>query len=238
MAKVGRPGISSAARIVEKELGTSGVGVDDISKGLVSGDTATAMELSDLQLGDSDMVALTVDDAENYGPAYGLGSERGGPHCSSCDDFCFFCSFSDGGSAPGQTGGSIITDLKTMVRQLASERKEVDTIVDAVYAAYEEHARADVEFVDSAGKTVVAPEWMHRSIKRHLLFSREFEELFDHSVDNIFHATIFHLNAKMVHRDTHTIEPKTHKMLLDTIASYRMWRKAFPKNGGPSSSGD
>ena len=172
---------------------------------------------------------MTMDDAENYGPAYGMGAERGGPHCASCDDFCFFCKFSDGGSA---ADGSIITDLKDMVRQLASEQKEVETIVDALETAYEEHARGDVEYVDEYGKTVTAPVWKRRSIKRHLLFSREFEQLFDHSVENIFHSTIYHLNAKMIHRGTQTVEPKTHKMLMETIGHYRQWKRAFGHGKG------
>ena len=179
--------------------------------------------------GDSDMVAITADDAASYGPAYGLGKETGGPHCASSSDFCFFCRFSDVGE--GVAGGSILGDLKEMVRQLASERKEVDTIVDAIHAAYEEHAKADVEYVDADGKTVAAPTWRRRAIKRHLLFSREFEELFDHSIDNIFHSTIYHLNSKMIHRDTQMVEPKTHKMFIETIKAYRIWKHGARRGG-------
>ena len=188
--------------------------------------------MSTFVAGDSDMVAVTTtDEAESYGPAYGLGTEPGGPHCASCDDFCFFCRFSDGGNAGADGNGSITGDLKDMVRQLASERKEVDVIVDAVYAAYEEHARQDVEYVDDKGGCIQAPHWKKGSIKRHLLFSREFEELFDHSIDNIFHSTIFYLNSKLVHRDTRTVEPKTHAMLMDTLKTYRMWRKDMRVSG-------
>ena len=196
------------------------------SSRLEIGDTAGDGVMNGLAAGDSDMVCVTVDDqAESYGPAYGLGSEPGGPHCASSRDFCFFCRFSDGRSAGADSGGGIMGDLKDMVRQLASERKEVDTIVDAVHAAYEEHARSDVEYVDDKGKLVKNPRWRPRSIKRHLLFSREFEELFDHSIDNIFHSTIYYLNSKLVHRGTQTVEPKTHSMLMETIKTYRMWRK-------------
>ena len=175
--------------------------------------------------GESDMVAVCEDDAESYGPAYGLGNEPGGPQCASSKDFCFFCRFSDGRSAGSDNGGGIIQDLKDMVRQLASEHKEVDTIVDALFSAYNEHARDDVDFTDDDGKTVHAPNWKKSAIKRHLLFSREFEELFDHSIDNIFQSTIYYLNDKLVHRDTRTVEPKTHQMLMETIKTYRAWRK-------------
>lgn len=179
--------------------------------------------MTGLELGDSDMVAVTVEDAESYGPAYGLGCEQSGPHCGSSSDFCFFCRFSDAGE--DMSGGSILNDLKDMVRQLASENKEVDVIVDAIFSAYEDHAREDVQYTTDEGKLIQAPEWKARSIKRHLLFSREFEELFDHSIDNIFHSTIYHLNSKMIHRNTKTVEPKTHKMFIETIKAYQSWKK-------------
>jgi len=185
--------------------------------------------------GDSDMVAMTIDDAESYGPAYGMGSEPGGPSCASSKDFCFFCQFSDGECAGQDAGSSITGDFKQMVRQLASERKELDTIVDAVFMAYNEHARMDVEYVDSNGKQIKRPRWKKSSIKRHLLFSREFEELFDHSIDNIFHSTIYYLNDKLVHRSTRSVEPKTHAMLMETIKTYRIWRKDGRLGGSVSS---
>ena len=199
---------------------------------LDSGDTAGEGVMDGFSAGDSDMVAMTIDDAESYGPAYGLGSEPGGPSCASSKDFCFFCQFSDGECAGHDAGGSITGDFKEMVRQLASERKEVDAIVDAVHAAYIEHAKADVEYVDGNGKQVKSPRWKKSSIKRHLLFSRDFEELFDHSIDNIFHSTIYYLNDKLVHRSTRSVEPKTHAMLMDTIKTYRIWRKDTRRGGG------
>ncbi len=221
-------GISNISRISVKDFLCSPTGprLSKCCNELEIGDTINGdRDSREMLAGESDMVAVCEDDAESYGPAYSLGSERGGPQCASCNDFCFFCRFSEGKSADANSGGSIIQDFKDMVRQLASERKEVDTIVDALFSAYTEHAQKDVEYVNSDGETITAPTWKKSAIKRHLLFSREFEELFDHSIENIFHSTIYYLNDKLVHRDTRTVEPKTHQMLMETIKTYRAWKK-------------
>jgi len=226
------PGISSVRSSWVRYAASIGHGsaFNPTISGLVSGDTSAGGGMDGVVHGESDMVAITADDAESYGPAYGLGKEQGGPHCSSSTDFCFFCRFSDAGASA--SGGSILGDLKDMVRQLASERKEVDAIVDALFEAYEEHAKADVEYVDHDGKVVVAPTWPRRAIKRHLLFSREFEELFDHTIDAVFHSTLFYLNSKMIHRETKMVEPRTHKMFIETVKAYRMWKHAPRRSGG------
>lgn len=180
-------------------------------------------EMSDgLPAGDSDMTCVTKLAEETYEPAYRLCGSGAGPQCAASGDFCFFCAFSE---SPAGSERGLVEDLKELVRQLNSEKKEVEVIAEAVQAAYNEMVRADVEWTKTDGTVVQSPEWSKHSIQKHLLFSTEFEDLFDSGVDQIFHSLIFRLNERSINTADKSVDKDTHAMLMETIKQFRAWKK-------------
>lgn len=116
-------------------------------------------------------------------------------------------------------------DLKELVRQLNSERKEVEVISEAVYQAYNDMVRDEVEWTTPDGKVVEKPDWSKTTIQKHLLFSTEFEELFDNGVDQIFHSLIYRLNERAINSSDQSVDKENHAMLMDTIKNFRAWKK-------------
>ena len=119
----------------------------------------------------------------------------------------------------------MVEDLKELARQLASEKKEVEVIAQAIFQAYNDMVREDVEWTAPDGKVIAEPEWSITSIQRHLLFSTEFTDLFDNSIDQIFHSLIFRLNDRAINTADMSVDKDTHTMLMDTIKNFRMWKK-------------
>ena len=156
------------------------------------------------------------------GPAYAYdGKSRVGPGCSGSPDFCFLCEFSvENEHNVGDT--NFTREIRELAGQLASEGKELSTIVSAVYRAYEEGARPFVEWVNRAGATIKQPAWTRDSIARHILYSSEFP-IFRQTVDHIFHAIIVAEQSKVMDPVTNDVHPDRKKRLLSTISEYGNW---------------
>tara|TARA_Y100000592_G_scaffold99375_1_gene175179 strand:+ start:7565 stop:8155 length:591 start_codon:yes stop_codon:yes gene_type:complete len=171
--------------------------------------------------GESDMVCVTATAENSFVPAYRMMGEGTGPQCAAHGQFCFFCTFSE---SPDGTENSLVTDLKELARQLSADRREVETIAEAIQNAYREMVQEDVEWTKPDGTVVASPEWSKLTIERHLLFSSEFEDLFDSNVDRIFHSLIYRLNEKAINAVDMSVDKENHAMLMTTIKNYRQWR--------------
>ena len=65
----------------------------------------------------------------NYAP----GIARSGPQCSGHADFCFFCAFRDAPSSGEGGAAEDVVSLHDLIDALVAERKELPSIVNAVY---------------------------------------------------------------------------------------------------------
>lgn len=142
-----------------------------------------------------------------------------GPQCSANGEFCFLCAFRESGSTD-----DICSDMKAMIRIMVQQSKELPVIVDAVQANYNANIRADVTHKLPSGVIATAPEWSKTSIQTHLVFSTEFEGLFENIVTHIHQSMIMHLNAKMIKPSGH-VDDDTRKAMLETVASLNKWKK-------------
>lgn len=170
------------------------------------------------------MAAAFVQGAEAFTAAYGLGD--GGPQCSGSPDFCFFCAFA--GAAAG--GGEMVTELKAMAHALAADSKELPVVAKALHDAYEDGIR-DVVAWEGPDGTVRRPAWTIEAIKRHLLYSTEFSELFGAAVEQIFHSLIVKLNECAVDRGTGLVVEEHRRALMDTIRGFAQWQQHTERKG-------
>ena len=108
----------------------------------------------DVDAGDKDMMHVCTEAESAYQPAYRLYGSGQGPQCAGSNSFCFFCAFSE---SPDGSEKGLVSDLKDLVRQLSREKKEIEVIATAVYNAYEEMVRSDVEWTNDKGTVEVAP---------------------------------------------------------------------------------
>lgn len=166
-------------------------------------------------------------------PAYDLEpwtkrTSTKGPQCSASDDFCFFCSFTepDDDSSDGAA-------LWEVVRQLAEKKKELPKIVETVLSIYNKHLKHNVTYTPVSGEPQHAPEWKRESISRHLLFSSEFPELFDTTVESIYRSLIVNQNRAVIDAATGRIIPEARKELTDIIDCYARYRKSTSKEPAP-----
>lgn len=166
-----------------------------------------------------------VPGAEAFTAAYGLGD--GGPQCSGSPDFCFFCAFA--GSAAG--GDETVTELKAQAHALAADKKELPVVAEALHDAYNENIR-DIVVWDGPDGKIHKPSWTIEAIKRHLLFSSEFSELFNAAVDQIFHSLIVKLNESCVDAQTGLVVEEHRRALVDTIANFSRWQQHCEKSSG------
>lgn len=146
-----------------------------------------------------------------------------GPQCSANGEFCFLCAFRESGSSD-----DVCSDLKAMVRIMVQQNKELPVIVDAVHANYNANIRSEVSHKMPTGVIVEAPEWSKTSIQTHLVFSTEFEGLFENVVTHIHQSVIMHLNAKML-KSTGHVDEEARKALVDTVASLTKWKRKHNK---------
>ena len=159
------------------------------------------------------------------GPAYDLmpwegRTTRKGPQCSAHSDFCFFCSFMEPGD--DSSDGAALWDV---VRSMANKRKDLPAIVTTVQSIYEKHIRSSITAIID-GKAVTGPEWTREAISRHLMFSSEFPQLFDTTVEHIYRALIVAQNNTVVDTATGAIIPDARRELIDTIDAYARFRKS------------
>lgn len=159
------------------------------------------------------------------GPAYSFQpGASAGSSCSGSPDFCFLCEFSgSGGAAEPIVGDASLTEqIRGLVHHLASEHKELPTIVEAVSRVYQDEIRELVQWVTPSNTTVRNPDWTRASITRHLLYSSEFN-LFTESVENIFHSIILAEQAVVMDPQTGGVHQDAKANLLATMREYANW---------------
>jgi len=188
----------------------------------------TAMD--DDLMDDTDEPAFTpVKDA--FRPAYALSADSAGPQCSASTDFCLFCEFANDG---------IVSEMKTLVHTLAADGKELPVITEALRRAYEDGVREETEWSPPGCPPVHAPEWTTASIRRHLLYSTEFSELFDVAIVQMFHSIIERQNASMIDSSTNMVVEEHRAAFTDTVKTFikfKAHQDAIAKRRGGSKRG-
>ena len=170
----------------------------------------------------------------NSGPAYSTApwsGKGGGPHCSQKGEFCFLCTFS-----PGEEGSSddYWSDICDTVTTLVQEGKEIVTIVDVIFSAYEANIRPNISYIDdNTGLEIKSPLWSKVAIGRHLQHaSSQWPELFDHVCENILVSLIVRQNDRVVDLDTEEVIDEKRKALIETINAYRQYKTSVVQRAG------
>ena len=167
---------------------------------------------------------MSVPEEELCKSAYHVGAWHAdgvehGPQCSATGEFCFLCAFRETADE-----NDVCSDLKSMIRIMVCQRKELPVIVDAVYAYYEENLRDEVSIRNAQGVVETKPEWSKHAIQTHLVFSTEFEGLFSNLVVQMHQSIIMALNAKML-RPNGTVAEDVRKAFSETVASLDRWQR-------------
>lgn len=126
--------------------------------------------------------------------------------CSSAKEYCFLCENVDPEGSDGNAAA-----IRNFVRELVAQKKEMPFVVNSVYTIYTSEMDEPIP-------------WSKESIKRHLLYSSEFEGLFACVVDQLFISLIMRTQAKMID-ETGTIDELKRKALLETVAAFGKWKK-------------
>lgn len=162
------------------------------------------------------------DMAERY-PAYVVGAWHNGaptvgPQCSARGEWCFACTHMVGG--PQET--DVLANIKSLIRVMIAQRKELPTIVLAVEELYNDTGRPHTTFTTPSGITKVSPAWSKNSISAHIVFSTEFPELYHNVIVQCFQSMLMQLNAKMLTADGE-VDEHTRKAFLETTAALAKW---------------
>lgn len=155
-------------------------------------------------------------------PAYKLSevSCDGNVSCSGSDEFCFFCHFSEHRGEDGECSA-----LWDVVRDMVEGKKELPLIVKTVHRIYREHIQPTLSIM-MGDNEIQQPNWTPGSIRRHLVFSSEFPELFDGVIDQIFYSIIMRQNNSLVDEESgEVIEPRR-SALMDTLGKLTQWRNS------------
>ena len=152
--------------------------------------------------------------SEEGSPAYAMSHTGSGPQCSHSSEYCFFCEHASDGSC-GDGDVDLRATLVTLVNLLHREKKEVSVIVDTVACRYNEQIKMHVD-----GEM----DWPKSSIRRHLLYSSEFSQLFDGVVTQIFHTIVYNLNDNLMGVDGQVDEEKR-RAFVDTVKALQGWLK-------------
>ena len=146
--------------------------------------------------------------------AYGVdGPDKSGPQCSQSGDWCFFCEYASNAAVSGDI--DLRGTLVTLVNVLQRDKRELAHIVDAVHERYSGSIQQYVE----GNKT-----WCRESIRRHLLYSTEFSDLFADVVTHVFQTIIHNLNENMVDEDGRVLEAQR-RAFVDTVKAYQGWER-------------
>jgi len=173
----------------------------------------------------------TNDDAEDTvveiarAPAYGL-LECGPiqPQCSGdANEFCFFCAFEP--QVDEVSGNEHPDSLRSFVRALITQKREISLIIRKVHAAYRDNVQQEVRWTDPSGTEVVAPPWKLTSIKTHLLHSPEFPEIFEDTVEKVFNNIILAQN-KIMMSDRGVPDQTTVDAFLSTVGALSRYKES------------
>ena len=156
---------------------------------------------------------------------YGHEAREGGPQCSASSDFCFLCHFerepSEVGS-PADLYGSLVDTINT----LGDQKKELEHIVSIVHGHYEKYVRPHVAYVHpDTHVEITSPAWVKASIRRHLLYSAQFRNLYHITIEQMYHSIFTKQNQCMVDAATGQVDGVRLKEFNDTIKSYLAFQK-------------
>lgn len=162
-------------------------------------------------------------------PAYSLLSGEGNSQCTGdAVQFCFFCAFQpDDDESNLINGADHPQGLRSLVRAMISQRKEVAVIIRKVREAYDSTVRSEVTWHNpDTGETIEAPEWDEQVIQRHLLHSNEFPDLFEDSIERVFHNVIVRQNEHMVDSSTGVPQPEQLELFLKTVKALSQYKES------------
>lgn len=158
-----------------------------------------------------------------------------GPQCSVSGEFCFFCTFQEASENIEDGEEDDCESLKSMVRSLARERKELPIIVNNIYKIYEKHIRNQTEYTHPlTNMNIKKPKWSKTSIQRHLMYSREFPDLFDGIVEQVFHSIISSQQDRVMEKNTGAVIEARRQSLMDSVNNFSRWRLMQNKLDGNS----
>lgn len=168
-------------------------------------------------------------EARGYQPLYGIDGHGCGPQCSHSQDFCFFCTFDEcPEAATSDSGADLYNSLKDVVRSMAKSNRELSTIVNTLHNHYDEHVRAYVEYEHPETRALIKqPVWTKQSIRRHLLYSTEFRELFNVVIQQMYHSMIVLQNQTMCDAATGEVDGDRAKQFHDTMKSYVQFMRFY-----------
>jgi len=155
-------------------------------------------------------------------PAYGLDPETivDAPQCSASGEFCFLCAFEPDARADGDAWQSIVDLIHTLV----AAKREIPAIVRTVVSVYDHSVRPSLVYTHpDTGATVERPRWTASSVRRHLLFSEQFPNLFGGVVTCMLHSIIVRYNASMIDSTTGAPIEETRRAFVDTIKALQRW---------------
>jgi hypothetical protein len=129
--------------------------------------------------------------------------------CSSSNEHCFLCDNVDPGGSDNDAAA-----IRKFVKELVAQKKELPFVINSVYMIYSTEMESSTQ-----------QSWSRASIKRHLLFSTEFQSLFNSVVDQLFISIIMRTQAHMVN-EFGGVDDHARKALIESISALSAWRKA------------
>ena len=148
-----------------------------------------------------------MDSMHELGPLYEHGDFT---QCSNSKEYCCLCESVDPAGSDGPAAA-----IRSFVLELVNKKKEVTFIVNSVHTIY---------MSEMGGQ----PAWSKESIRRHLLFSTEFDGLFSCVVDQLFISLIMKTQARMVD-ETGAVDEQARKALLESVSAFGKWKKERTK---------
>jgi len=202
--------------------------------------------MCDAHFSDSDDEKETTNNIVVGVPAYNLDTwnvGRGGPQCSQNGEFCYFCAFTNPNSTPQSdkkrnNKNDDCSALWDIVDTLVEQKKELPHVINTVHTIYSKHVQPSVKYIHPDTKTsIYKPSWSKDSIKRHLLFSSNYPQLFDNVVDHIFQSIIYSQNNTVMDPSTMSVIEDRRSSLMDTINNFSKWKMTRHKLGHTSKAG-
>jgi hypothetical protein len=119
-----------------------------------------------------------------------------------------------------------VTKLKMSIRAWIAEGAERPTIVLNIERVYKNHIRDHISWENPhTNVTIEKPEWSRSTIDAHLLYSSQFPETGEQTVDHIYTALIDQLNSELIDKSTGKIIESTRVQLIHTMGGgYIQWK--------------
>lgn len=134
---------------------------------------------------------------------------------SSPNQWCFFCQYQPGCSKNNEG------DLRSHVRLLVDQSKDVSLIARSIKTAYDKRIRGTIR-CEFQNNILEKPEWSLRQITKHLVCSGEFPSLFGAVQKRIYESMILRLNESIVDKNGR-INHKERNALLSTMREYNSY---------------